>query len=71
MGLVIDLDLLMHGSARIDDPELTLPHPGIAERAFVLAPLADVASAVVVPGRGRVSTLLAQVDAASLERIAP
>lgn len=68
---LIDLDLLMHGTASIDVAELALPHPGLAERAFVLVPLADVASAVVVPGRGRVSTLLAHVDAASLERIAP
>ena len=67
----IDLDLLMHGDTSIDDAELTLPHPGIAERAFVLVPLADVARAVVVPGRGRVGVLLAGVDAASLERIEP
>jgi 2-amino-4-hydroxy-6-hydroxymethyldihydropteridine diphosphokinase len=68
---LIDLDLLMHGDTSIDDAELTLPHPGIAERAFVLVPLADVAPAVVVPGRGRVGVLLAGVDAASLERIEP
>ena len=67
---LIDLDLLMHGTAILDDPELTLPHPGLAERAFVLVPLAEVAAAVVVPGRGRVSTLLAQVDIRSVERIA-
>jgi 2-amino-4-hydroxy-6-hydroxymethyldihydropteridine diphosphokinase len=40
---VLDLDLLFHGDTRIDEPGLTLPHPGIAERAFVLEPLAEAA----------------------------
>jgi 2-amino-4-hydroxy-6-hydroxymethyldihydropteridine diphosphokinase len=66
----IDLDLLMHGGAVVDEPGLTLPHPGIAERAFVLVPLADVAPEVVVAGRGRVRSLLAGVDVRSLERLA-
>ena len=39
----IDLDLLVYGTVRIDEPGLTIPHPGIVERAFVLAPLADIA----------------------------
>lgn len=38
----IDLDLLAHGSAVVDEPGLVLPHPGLAERAFVLAPLCDI-----------------------------
>jgi 2-amino-4-hydroxy-6-hydroxymethyldihydropteridine diphosphokinase len=67
---LIDLDLLMHGRAVVDGPDLTLPHPGIAGRAFVLVPLADIAPETVVPGRGRVRSLLAGVDANSLERIA-
>jgi 2-amino-4-hydroxy-6-hydroxymethyldihydropteridine diphosphokinase len=66
----IDLDLLMHGGAVVDEPGLTLPHPGIAERAFVLVPLADVAPEVIVAGRGRVRSLLAGVDVRSLERLA-
>jgi 2-amino-4-hydroxy-6-hydroxymethyldihydropteridine diphosphokinase len=67
----IDLDLLMHGEGRSDAPELTLPHPGIAARAFVLRPWADVAPEVVVPGLGRVATLARSVDCADLERLAP
>lgn len=39
----LDLDLLFYGDARIDSPQLTLPHPRLYERAFVLLPLADVA----------------------------
>ncbi|HEX7326484.1 MAG TPA: 2-amino-4-hydroxy-6-hydroxymethyldihydropteridine diphosphokinase [Rhodanobacteraceae bacterium] len=58
----LDLDLLMYGAVRLDDPDLVLPHPRLHERAFVLLPLADIASAVDVPGRGRVSALLAAVD---------
>lgn len=66
----IDLDLLVHGSARIAEPGLELPHPGIAERAFVLAPLAEIAPDLDVPGVGRVSALLAKVDSSGLERLA-
>lgn len=41
---VLDLDLLWYGELVIDEPGLTLPHPGIAERTFVLEPLAEIAS---------------------------
>lgn len=68
----IDLDLLVHGSERSDADELKLPHPGIAERAFVLMPLAEIAPELDVPGLGRVHELLARLgalDPATLERI--
>lgn len=54
----LDLDLLVYGGERIESPELTVPHPGIAERGFVLAPLADIAPTLDVPGVGRVEKLL-------------
>jgi 2-amino-4-hydroxy-6-hydroxymethyldihydropteridine diphosphokinase len=54
----LDLDLLVFGDQRIDTAELVVPHPGIAERGFVLAPLADIAPALQVPGVGRVEELL-------------
>jgi 2-amino-4-hydroxy-6-hydroxymethyldihydropteridine diphosphokinase len=57
----LDLDLLLHGEVRSADPDLTLPHPGIAERAFVLYPLADIAPELQVPGVGRVADLRARV----------
>lgn len=66
----IDLDLLVHGDARIATADLQVPHPGIAERAFVLVPLADVAPDLVVPGVGRVRDLRARVSSADLERLA-
>jgi 2-amino-4-hydroxy-6-hydroxymethyldihydropteridine diphosphokinase len=66
----IDLDLLIHGSSRIDEPELQLPHPGIPERAFVLVPLAEIAPDLEVPGAGRVRALVTRVDASGLVKIA-
>ena len=43
----LDLDLLLYGELRLDDPVLTLPHPRMQERAFVLHPLAEIAPALV------------------------
>jgi 2-amino-4-hydroxy-6-hydroxymethyldihydropteridine diphosphokinase len=54
----LDLDLLVYGDRRIAEPDLTVPHPGIAERGFVLRPLNDVAPTLDVPGVGRVEELL-------------
>ncbi len=54
----IDLDLLLFGDRVVDEAELTLPHPRMHERAFVLVPLADLAPTLIVPGRGRVEELL-------------
>ncbi|WP_329740704.1 2-amino-4-hydroxy-6-hydroxymethyldihydropteridine diphosphokinase [Dyella sp. A6] len=63
----LDLDVLHMDGVRIDDERLTLPHPRIAQRAFVLLPLHDVAPMLELPGQGRVDTLLAQVDRAGCE----
>jgi 7,8-dihydro-6-hydroxymethylpterin-pyrophosphokinase len=54
----LDLDLLVYGDRRIAEADLVVPHPGIAERGFVLAPLNDIAPALDVPGMGRVEELL-------------
>jgi 2-amino-4-hydroxy-6-hydroxymethyldihydropteridine diphosphokinase len=45
----LDLDILLYGGLQLDDPVLTLPHPRMWERAFVLRPLADIAPALVSP----------------------
>ena len=58
----LDLDLLMFDEASFDTPALTLPHPRMHERAFVLAPLAELAPELVIPLRGTVSELLARVQ---------
>ncbi len=54
----LDLDLLLHGDTRHAAPDLSLPHPRLHERAFVLLPLAEIAPGLRVPGRGRVDDLL-------------
>ena len=66
----IDLDLLVHGTARVDEPGLTVPHPGIAERQFVLEPLAEIAPELEVPGVGRVRTLAGRVSTVGIVRVA-
>lgn len=60
---VLDLDLLVHGDVSLHEPGLSLPHPHLHERAFVLLPLHDLAPDMEVPGHGRVRELLARVDA--------
>ncbi len=66
----IDLDLLVHGRARFDGPELTLPHAGLAQRDFVLFPLRDIAPALDVPGLGAVAALAAVVPDRGTRRLA-
>jgi 2-amino-4-hydroxy-6-hydroxymethyldihydropteridine diphosphokinase len=58
---IIDLDLLSHGRERRSEAALTLPHPGIVERNFVLYPLADIAPDLDLPGLGRVAELKERV----------
>ena len=57
----LDLDLLLFGDEEIEEPGLTVPHPRLHERRFVLEPLGEVAPGLVVPGRGSVESLLAGV----------
>jgi 2-amino-4-hydroxy-6-hydroxymethyldihydropteridine diphosphokinase len=57
----IDLDLLLYGDETIEEPGLQVPHPRLHERRFVLEPLAELSPRLVIPGRGRVSTLLAEL----------
>ena len=56
---VIDLDLLLYGGETVDEPGLTVPHPRLAERRFVLEPLAELDPALQVTGHGSVRALLA------------
>ena len=55
----IDLDLLLVDGVILDEPGLTLPHPRLQERRFVLEPLAELDPALEIPGRGPVQALLA------------
>ncbi len=65
----LDLDLLLHGPCQIDSPELTLPHPRLHERAFVLRPLAELAPALVHPTQGPIAGLLARTRDQTLEKL--
>ena len=58
----IDLDLLLYGYEEIAGPGLTVPHPHLHERLFVLEPLAELAPDLEVPGRGRISSLLREIQ---------
>jgi 2-amino-4-hydroxy-6-hydroxymethyldihydropteridine diphosphokinase len=66
---IIDLDLLIHGRERRQEPGLTLPHPGIVERNFVLYPLADLAPDLDIPGLGRVAEFKGRLAPQGLERL--
>ena len=65
----LDLDLLLYGDLRSDDPQLTLPHPRLHERAFVLAPLAEIAPQLSIPGCGRVGDLLLRCAGQQIEKM--
>jgi 2-amino-4-hydroxy-6-hydroxymethyldihydropteridine diphosphokinase len=66
----LDLDLLLYGEERREQPGLSLPHPRLHERAFVLVPLAEIDPRLTVPGRGPVAALLAACRDQRIERLA-
>jgi 2-amino-4-hydroxy-6-hydroxymethyldihydropteridine diphosphokinase len=65
----LDLDVLHIDGVQLHDERLTLPHPRMAERAFVLLPLNDVASGLRLPGQGVVAEVLGRLDLAGCERL--
>ena len=65
----LDLDVLLYGQMQMHEDGLTIPHPRMHERAFVLVPLAEIAPRCVIPGRGAVGELLRGIDAAGVARI--
>ena len=64
----IDIDLIAYDDLVLDEPDLTLPHPRLFERAFVLVPLAEIAPDRMIAGR-KVKDALAAIDAAGIERL--
>jgi 2-amino-4-hydroxy-6-hydroxymethyldihydropteridine diphosphokinase len=67
----LDLDLLLHGAGVVREEGLTLPHPFLGERAFVLVPLAELDPALAIPGVGSVAALLARLDAGTCVPLEP
>ena len=65
----LDLDLLLHGDLVLHTQELTLPHPRLHLRAFVLVPLAEIAPDLRLPGRGSVAAWLPAVASQRIERL--
>ncbi|MEN8107441.1 MAG: 2-amino-4-hydroxy-6-hydroxymethyldihydropteridine diphosphokinase [Pseudomonadota bacterium] len=66
---LIDLDLLLYGKRKIRTDELTLPHPGMHERDFVIIPLAEIAGNMNLPGHGMLSTLIASCENHSVKKL--
>ncbi|MDD5273516.1 MAG: 2-amino-4-hydroxy-6-hydroxymethyldihydropteridine diphosphokinase [Methylovulum sp.] len=65
----LDVDILLYGGQSIDSPDLIVPHPGIAERSFVLLPLSEIAPQLVIPGKGTVIDLLVNCPLLGLQRL--
>ena len=65
----IDLDLLLYGDEFIVDDRLKVPHIGIAQRAFVLYPLAEIDADIMIPGIGLITNLLEECPRDGLERL--
>ena len=65
----LDLDILLYDDRTIESPELTVPHPGLYERNFVLYPLAEIAPDLDIPGVGLLSELLGRCERGSLEKL--
>ena len=66
---VIDIDMLLYGDEIIDEPRLTVPHPYMSQRGFVLRPLADLAAGLTLPDGSLVGELLTTVSQDDLRRI--
>lgn len=66
----LDLDLLLFGDLALADPRLTLPHPRLAGRAFVLLPLLEIAPDLMLPDGTRIADLIPAVSGQRVERIA-
>jgi 2-amino-4-hydroxy-6-hydroxymethyldihydropteridine diphosphokinase len=67
---VLDLDLLVYGNDQIEESGLNVPHPGIAERNFVLLPLKEIAPGLVIPGLGSIASISVNRDEPKISRIA-
>ncbi len=65
----LDLDILLYGNQQINHPDLQVPHYGMADRAFVLYPLYEIAPELEIPGIGKLADLLTKVPSDGLEKL--
>lgn len=65
----LDLDILLYGDEKIDSERLQVPHPGLADRNFVLYPLAEIAADLSIPGYGSLRVLLENCPERGLVRV--
>jgi 2-amino-4-hydroxy-6-hydroxymethyldihydropteridine diphosphokinase len=65
----LDLDILLVDDKVISETRLTVPHPGIAERAFVVYPLAEIAPDLLIPGKGKLSDIQAECPLDGLKQV--
>ncbi len=65
----LDLDILLYGQQVINQPDLVIPHYGIADRAFVLYPLQEIAPEIIIPNKGKITDLMRQCPKAGLLRL--
>ncbi len=65
----LDLDVLLYDHSSIDDDRLTVPHPGLHQRAFVIYSLLEVAGDIDIPGRGSLRALAARCPRGGLKRL--
>lgn len=65
----LDLDLLLYGMEKCDDDNITIPHPGLCERNFVLYPLYEIAPELSIPGLGRLCDYIDQCSKSGLKKV--
>jgi len=65
----LDCDILLFGERRLHSADLTIPHPRMTERVFVLMPLAEIAPDLVIPDHGDLSSLIQHIDNVSIARL--
>jgi len=66
---ILDLDLLLYGKKKINKADLTVPHPGLHERDFVIIPLAEIAGDLNIPGRGQLHSLIKSCENHFLKKL--
>lgn len=65
----LDLDLLLFGETVINDKDLTVPHPEMHKRGFVLYPLHEISAEIIIPGYGRIENLLKNLNPADVQKL--